>query len=107
MDHSLLSVSSPDFFPNIRNTDDDSLTSGSFLLFFGKVADLFGRRAIFIVSLFLFAIFALATGFSRGAITLDVLNGVMGLVSASVVPATQGILGNIYKKPSKRKNYAF
>jgi len=68
---------------------------------------LFGRRTIFIVSLFLFAIFALATGFSRDAITLDVMNGVMGLVSASVVPATQGILGSIYKKPSKRKNYAF
>lgn len=31
----------------------------------------------------------------------------MGLVSASVVPATQGILGSIYEKPSKRKNYAF
>ena len=31
----------------------------------------------------------------------------MGLVSASVVPATQGILGSIYKKSSKRKNYAF
>ena len=60
-----------------------------------------------IVSLFLFAIFALATGFSRDAITLEVLNGVLGLVSASAIASAQGILGSIYEKPSKRKNYAF
>ena len=84
-----------------------SLTSGSFLLFFGKVADMFGRRGILLLSLFLFAIFAVATGFSKDALTLDVLNGVMGLTSASTIPAAQGILGSIYDKPSKRKNYAF
>ena len=68
---------------------------------------MFGRRSMFIVSLFFFAIFVLATGFSRDAITLDVLNGVLGLISASTVPPCQGILGSIYEKPSKRKNYAF
>lgn len=31
----------------------------------------------------------------------------MGLVTAAAVPAAQGILGVIYEKPSKRKNYAF
>ncbi|ORY65356.1 major facilitator superfamily-domain-containing protein [Pseudomassariella vexata] len=88
-------------------TAASALTSGSFLLFFGKVADLFGRRTIFIVSLFLFAVFALATGFSRNAITLDVLNGVLGLVCAATVPTCQGILGSIYDQPCKRRNYAF
>ena len=58
-------------------------------------------------SLFLFAIIALATGFSRTPLTLDILNGVMGLVTAAAVPAAQGTLGVIYEKPSKRKNYAF
>lgn len=88
-------------------TNMDSLTSGSFLLFFGKAADIFGRRSILLTSLFLFALFALATGFSRDALTLDVLNGVLGLTSASTIPSAQGILGSIYDKPSKRKNYAF
>jgi MFS family permease len=85
----------------------DRLTSGSFLLFFGKVADMFGRRGILLTSLFLFSVFALATGFSKNAITLDVLNGIMGLTSASTIPSAQGMLGSIYDKPSKRKNYAF
>ncbi|KAK7981355.1 hypothetical protein PG988_003593 [Apiospora saccharicola] len=84
-----------------------SLTSGSFLLFFGKVADMFGRRSILLTSLFVFALFALATGFARDAITLIILNAIMGLTSASIIPSAQGMLGNIYEKPCKRKNYAF
>ncbi|KAK8011677.1 hypothetical protein PG990_010642 [Apiospora arundinis] len=84
-----------------------SLTSGSFLLFFGKVADMFGRRSILLTSLFVFAAFALATGFARDPITLIILNAIMGLTSASIIPSAQGILGSIYEKPSKRKNYAF
>ncbi|KAK8029250.1 hypothetical protein PG991_006306 [Apiospora marii] len=84
-----------------------SLTSGSFLLFFGKVADLFGRRAILLVSLFLFALLALATGFARDPLALIVLNAVMGLASASVIPSAQGILGSLYERPGRRKNYAF
>ena len=108
MDHGLFRVSRSNFtLPETHNANDDSLTSGSFLLSFGKVADLFGRRSMFIISLFLFAVVALATGFSRNGITLDVLNGIMGLLSASAVPPAQGILGSIYEKPSRRKNYAF
>ena len=68
---------------------------------------MFGRRGILLASLFLFAIFALGTGFSPDPLTLDVLNGVMGLTSASTIPSAQGILGSIYDKPSQRKNYAF
>ncbi|KAK4580240.1 hypothetical protein LTR86_000443 [Recurvomyces mirabilis] len=84
-----------------------SLSSGAFLLFFGKVADLFGRKSMFVGSLFLFAIFALVAGFAKSAIAIDVLNGIMGLMSASGVPPAVGILGVVYEKPSKRKNYAF
>ena len=84
-----------------------SLTCGSFLLFFGRVADLFGRKILFVLSLFLFAVFSLAAGFSRTALTLDVLNGVLGFLSASAVPPAIGSLGITYGKGSRRKNYAF
>ena len=62
---------------------------------------------MFIGSLFLFAVFALAAGFANDPITLDVLTGVMGIFSASAVPPASGILGVAYEKPSKRKNAAF
>ncbi|OCL12931.1 major facilitator superfamily transporter [Glonium stellatum] len=84
-----------------------SLSSGSLLFFFGSVADLFGRKSLFIGSLGLFAVFSLAAGFSRTGLVLDVINGLMGITSASSVPPAQGILGVIYEKPSKRKNRVF
>ena len=84
-----------------------TLSSGAFLLFFGRIADLFGRKSLFVGSLFLYAVFALAAGFAKTPISLDVLTGVMGLMSASAVPPASGILGVAYEKPSKRKNAAF
>ena len=88
-------------------TSATSLASGAFLLFFGGVADLFGRRTMFVVSMLLFSVFSLVAGFAKNAIALDVLNGVMGLFAASAVPPAVGLLGIVYEKPSKRKNWAF
>ncbi|KAF2183966.1 major facilitator superfamily MFS-1 [Zopfia rhizophila CBS 207.26] len=84
-----------------------SLSSGALLLFFGSIADLFGRKSMFISSMFLFAIFNLAAGFAKSGLTLDILNGILGIWSASAVPPAQGMLGVIYEKPSKRKNKVF
>ncbi|EME48032.1 hypothetical protein DOTSEDRAFT_69834 [Dothistroma septosporum NZE10] len=84
-----------------------ALSSGAFLLFFGRVADMFGRKMMFVGSLFLFSVFCLVAGFSQEAITIDVLNGVLGVFSASAVPPAVGLLGVIYEKPSSRKNAAF
>lgn len=88
-------------------TSATALASGAFLLFFGKVADLFGRKTMFIGSLALFAVIALASGFAQSPIVLDVLAGLLGLFSASAIPPAIGLLGIIYEKPSKRKNAAF
>lgn len=88
-------------------TSANSLAAGAFLLFFGGVADLFGRKAMFILSMLLFAVFALVAGFAKTAIGMDVLMGVMGLFSASAVPPAVGLLGVVYEKPGKRKNAAF
>ena len=66
-----------------------------------------GRKRLFVGSFFLFSIFCLASGFSQTALTIDILNGVLGLISASSVPPAVGMLGSIYEKPSARKNAAF
>jgi MFS family permease len=84
-----------------------ALASGSFLLLFARIADLFGRRRMFILSLFMYSVFALAAGFAKSGIALDVVNGFMGLTSAAAVPPAQGMLAAIYDVPSRRKNAVF
>ncbi|GAQ46325.1 hypothetical protein AtubIFM57143_000866 [Aspergillus tubingensis] len=84
-----------------------SLACGSFLLCFGRLADLFGRKTLFLGSLIFYAVFALGAGFSQKPLQLDVLNGVMGLMSAASIPPAQGMLANLYPRPSKRKNRVF
>ena len=84
-----------------------TLTSGAFLLFFGKLADLFGRKSLFVGSMLLYSVFAITAGFAKTGISLDILTGFLGLFSASAVPPAVGILGVAYEKPSKRKNAAF
>ena len=83
------------------------LTAGAFLLFFGRTADMFGRKPIFVGSMAVLTVFALGTGFATNALVMDTLNGFLGLCSAAAVPPAVGILGATYEKPSKRKNYAF
>ncbi|KIV95175.1 hypothetical protein PV10_02856 [Exophiala mesophila] len=84
-----------------------TLAAGTFLLFFGRVADLFGRRLLFLVSIGFFSICLLVVGFATNAIYMDVFCGLLGLSSAASVPPAIGKLGAVYDKPSRRKNRAF
>ena len=84
-----------------------SLSSGAFLLFFGRVADLFGRRNLLICSMASFTALMLITGFSQNALMAEVFLAISGLSCAAVVPPAIGKLGAIYEKPSRRKNRAF
>jgi MFS family permease len=84
-----------------------TLSAGAFLLFFGRVADLFGRRLLLLLSLGFFTILLLIMGFASNAIFMDVFCGLLGVSSAAAVPPAIGKLGAVYEKPSRRKNWAF
>lgn len=84
-----------------------SLTSGAFLLTFGKLADMFGRKVLFIIGMAGYTFSLLIAGFANNAIYMDVFSGIIGLFAAAVVPPAVGVLGATYEKPSKRKNLAF
>ena len=84
-----------------------SLTSGAFLLFFGRVADLFGRRLQLISSMVLFTVCMFVTGFSQSAMMAEIFLALSGVACAAVVPPAIGKLGAIYERPSPRKNRAF
>lgn len=84
-----------------------SLTGGAFLLGFGRLCDLLGRKTVLLASLACLSALCIGVGFSTSGIGLDAVNGVIGVASAATIPAALGILGTVYGKPSKRKNYAF
>ncbi|KAI9926682.1 hypothetical protein AWENTII_011301 [Aspergillus wentii] len=84
-----------------------ALTSGAFILTFGKLADMFGRKKLFIGAMSGFTCAALIAGFASNAIFMDVFSGILGIFSAAIVPPAVGQLGVVYEKPSKRKNRAF
>lgn len=54
-----------------------------------------------------FSLIAIGTGFVSDGVTLDFLNGLLGLCCAASVPPAVGALGHIYSIPSKRKNRVF
>jgi MFS family permease len=84
-----------------------SLAAGCFLLFFGRVADLFGRRQMFLWSMASSSASLLIIGFAKDAYYMDIFCGLSGVCSAAAVPPAIGTLGAVYSKPSRRKNRAF
>ena len=84
-----------------------ALAAGCFLLFFGRIADLFGRRQMFLWSMASFSACLLVIGFAQDAYYMDIWCGLSGVCSAAAVPPAIGTLGAVYSKPSRRKNRAF
>jgi MFS family permease len=85
----------------------NNLASGAFLLLFGRVADLFGRRWMLVGSLGVYSAVMLVAGFADNAIYIDCMSGLSGLCGAAAVPPAIGKLGAVYAQPSWRKNRAF
>ncbi|KAI1179418.1 major facilitator superfamily domain-containing protein [Nemania sp. FL0916] len=84
-----------------------SLVAGAFQLALGQLADLLGRKSMFITGMAGFSLFSLLVAFAQNPFWMLVVLGVLGIPSAMVVPPAIGILGAAYATPSKRKNAAF
>ncbi|KAK8069183.1 Drug resistance protein [Apiospora phragmitis] len=83
-----------------------SLTFGCFLLLWGRIADLYGKRIIFILGSAFVAATLIANPFLPNEIAFDIFRGLQGLGAAANVPTAIGILGVTFP-PGKAKNYAF
>ena len=69
-----------------------ALTFGAFMLTGGKLADLFGRRRIFVIGLVIFTGSSLACGLAGTATVLIAARVVQGLGAALMNPATLSII---------------
>ncbi|KAM0665817.1 hypothetical protein ACQRIU_000818 [Beauveria bassiana] len=83
-----------------------SLTFGCFLLLWGRIADIFGKRFIFIAGSIWVTLATALNPLMPNEIAFDFFRGLHGLGAAANVPTAIGILGVTFP-PGKAKNYAF
>ncbi|KAI1456861.1 drug resistance protein [Annulohypoxylon moriforme] len=83
-----------------------SLTFGCFLLLWGRIGDIYGKRNIFILGSAFMAVTMIANPFIPNEIGFNIFRGLQGLGAAANVPTAIGILGVTFP-PGKAKNYAF
>jgi MFS family permease len=80
---------------------------GSFLLLFGRLADLHGRRLTFLAGIAWFTIFSIGCGSAHNQISLDVMRAFQGLGIAASLPAAMGILAQSFERGSTIRTVAF
>jgi EmrB/QacA subfamily drug resistance transporter len=78
------------------------LTFGGFLLLGGRLADLLGRRRVFMFGLVLFAIASLAGGLATTSGQLVAARAVQGLGAAILSPAALSIVATTFKDGAER-----
>src|SRR5260221_1118947 len=83
-----------------------SLTLGGFLLLGGRMADLYGRRLLFILGLVLFSLASLAGGLAPSNVWLIIARAVQGLGAALVAPTALSLITTTFAEGSAR-NKAF
>jgi EmrB/QacA subfamily drug resistance transporter len=110
LDASIVNVALPSIGRDLDFAQDDlswvvnayTLFFGGFLLLGGRLADLLGRRRIFIYGMWLFAIASLAGGLAQSDIWLVVARAVQGLGAALISPAALAILATTFAEGAER-----
>ncbi|KAJ8074009.1 hypothetical protein PM082_012299 [Marasmius tenuissimus] len=82
------------------------LSAGCLLLLFGRLADLYGRKLVFVIGSFWMLAFTIGCGCSNDPILLSILRGFQGVGASATIPASLGILAETFP-PSQIRSVAF
>ncbi len=110
IDASIVNVALPSIGSHLHFSRDDlswvvnayTLTFGGFLLLGGRLADLLGRRRMFMIGLVLFSLASLAGGFAQSETWLIAARAVQGLGAAVVSPAALSIITTTFAEGAER-----
>jgi EmrB/QacA subfamily drug resistance transporter len=110
LDASIMNIALPSIGTELQVSQDSLswiinayvLTFGGFLLLGGRLADLLGRRRVFVAGLLLFAAASLAGGLATSSSQLIAARAVQGLGGALLAPAALSILTTIFAAGSER-----
>jgi EmrB/QacA subfamily drug resistance transporter len=110
LDASVVNVALPSIGRALHFSQDDlswvvnayTLTFGGFLLLGGRMADLLGRRRMFIAGIALFAVASLLGGLAQSDTWLVAARAVQGLGAAIVSPAALSLITTIFAEGAER-----
>jgi EmrB/QacA subfamily drug resistance transporter len=110
LDASIVNVALPSIGRGLHFTQDSLswvvnayvLTFGGFLLLGGRLADLLGRRLVFIVGLIVFALASLAGGLAQSEGWLIAARAVQGFGAALLSPAALSIVTTTFTEGAER-----
>jgi EmrB/QacA subfamily drug resistance transporter len=110
LDASIVNVALPSIGKDLNFSQDNlswvvnayTLIFGGFLLLGGRLADLLGRRRMFIAGLVLFSVASLAGGLAQSEMWLIIARAVQGLGAAIVSPAALSIVTTTFREGSER-----
>ncbi|HEU4974247.1 MAG TPA: MFS transporter [Baekduia sp.] len=110
LDASIVNVALPSIGRDLDFTQDNlswvvnayTLVFGGFLLLGGRLADLLGRRRMFMAGLALFALASLAGGLAQSELWLIIARAVQGLGGALVSPAALSIVTTTFREGAER-----
>jgi EmrB/QacA subfamily drug resistance transporter len=110
LDASIVNVALPSIGQALDFAQDDlswvvnayTLVFGGFLLLGGRLADLLGRRRMFVCGMWLFALASLVGGLAQSDVMLIVARAVQGLGAALISPAALSILTTTFAEGSER-----
>jgi EmrB/QacA subfamily drug resistance transporter len=110
IDASIVNVALPSIGAHLHFSRDDlswvvnayTLTFGGFLLLGGRLADLLGRRRMFMIGLVVFSLASLAGGLAQSEAWLIGARAVQGLGAAIVSPAALAIITTTFAEGAER-----
>jgi EmrB/QacA subfamily drug resistance transporter len=110
LDASITNVALPSIGRDLGLTQDSlswvvnayTLTFGGFLLLGGRLADILGRRRVYMAGLVLFGAASFVGGFSQTEGMLIVARAVQGLGAALLSPAALSILTTVFREGAER-----
>jgi EmrB/QacA subfamily drug resistance transporter len=110
IDASIVNVALPSIGSHLHFSQDNltwvvnayTLTFGGFLLLGGRMADLLGRRKMFMLGLVVFSLASLLGGLAQSEAWLIVARAVQGLGAAIVSPAALSIITNTFADGPER-----
>jgi EmrB/QacA subfamily drug resistance transporter len=110
LDASIVNVALPSIGADLHFSQEDLswvvnayvLVFGGFLLLGGRLADLLGRRRLFIVGLILFAVASLAGGLAESSGWLVAARAVQGLGAALLSPAALALVTVLFAEGAER-----